>query len=138
MKNPLPSTPPSRQSADTVQSSKNSSAVSWASHPSLSRVLPRRKPGKRVSTRKIDRPLAPPSWSVLATTATMSQIWPLVMKVLAPLMTYWSPCFTARVRMACRSEPVPGSVMATAQITSPEAIFGNHSCFCASVPSARI
>ncbi|MNF94354.1 hypothetical protein D3C84_770640 [compost metagenome] len=83
-------------------------------------------------------PLAPAAISVLATTATMSLVWPLVIKVLAPLMTYLSPCFTARVRTACRSEPVPGSVMATEQITSPEAIFGNQCCFCASVPSSSM
>ncbi|MCY1371633.1 hypothetical protein D9M69_587840 [compost metagenome] len=106
--------------------------------PTLSRHLPRRKPGSLVSTRKIEMPLEPPSGSVFATTATMSLIWPLVMKVLAPLMTYLSPCFTARVRTACRSEPVPGSVMATEQITSPEAIFGSQYCFCASLPSSRM
>ncbi|MNF06778.1 hypothetical protein D3C80_2068020 [compost metagenome] len=83
-------------------------------------------------------PLAPAAMSVLATTATMSLVWPLVMKVLAPLITYLSPCLTARVRTACRSEPVPGSVMATEQMTSPEAIFGNQCSFCASVPSSRM
>ncbi|MCY1371054.1 hypothetical protein D9M69_581820 [compost metagenome] len=57
------------------------------------------------------------------------------MKVLAPLMTYLSPRLSARVRIACRSEPVPGSVMAKEQITSPEAILGNHWRFCSSVPS---
>ncbi|MCY1303412.1 hypothetical protein D3C76_1485380 [compost metagenome] len=83
-------------------------------------------------------PLAPALRSVLATTATMSLSWPLVMKVLAPLITYLSPCLTARVRTACRSEPVPGSVIATEQITSPEAILGSQYCFCASVPSSRM
>ncbi|MNO08589.1 hypothetical protein D3C81_2313220 [compost metagenome] len=49
-----------------------------------------------------------------------------------------SPCFTARVRTPCRSEPVPGSVMAIEQITSPDAIRGSHLCFCSSVPLARM
>ncbi|MCY1550323.1 hypothetical protein D9M68_865700 [compost metagenome] len=104
--------------------------------PILSRHLPRRKPGVLVSTMNSEMPLAPWLRSVLATTTTMSLIWPLLMKVLEPLMTYVSPRRSARVRIACRSEPVPGSVIASEQITSPEAIFGSHCCRCASVPSA--
>ncbi|MNZ75996.1 hypothetical protein D3C78_944890 [compost metagenome] len=76
--------------------------------------------------------------SVLATTTTMSLSWPLLMKVLEPLMTYLSPFFTARVRTPCRSEPVPGSVMAMEQMHSPEAIFGSHWRFCSSVPLAKM
>ncbi|MNG26988.1 hypothetical protein D3C84_1120470 [compost metagenome] len=81
-------------------------------------------------------PLAPWLVSVLATTTTMSLIWPLLMKVLEPLTMYLSPFFTARVRTACRSEPVPGSVIASEQMTSPLAIFGSHLLFCSGVPSA--
>ncbi|MNI97709.1 hypothetical protein D3C73_1564080 [compost metagenome] len=68
----------------------------------------------------------------------MSLFWPLLIKVFEPLMTYLSPFFTARVRTPCRSEPVPGSVMAMEVMTSPEAIFGSHCSFCASVPLARM
>ncbi|MNG41718.1 hypothetical protein D3C84_1310840 [compost metagenome] len=68
----------------------------------------------------------------------MSLSWPLLMKVFEPLMTYLSPFFTARVRTACRSEPVPGSVMAMEQMHSPEAILGSQYCFCSSVPSSRM
>ncbi|MNR02895.1 hypothetical protein D3C85_1187650 [compost metagenome] len=75
-----------------------------------------------------------PEVPVLATTTTMSQLVPLEMKVLAPLMTYSSPSSTARVLTACRSEPVSGSVMATAPMASPAAILGSHSSFWASLP----
>ncbi|MNN82033.1 hypothetical protein D3C81_1989200 [compost metagenome] len=60
------------------------------------------------------------------------------MKVLAPLMTYLLPFFTARVRTDLRSEPAPGSVMAIAQMHSPVPIFGSHFSFCSSVPSSRM
>ncbi|MCY1240819.1 hypothetical protein D9M72_536850 [compost metagenome] len=60
------------------------------------------------------------------------------MKVLAPLMTYLSLFFTARVRTDFRSEPAPGSVMAMAQMHSPEPTFGSQNFFCSSVPSSRM
>ncbi|MGY4483560.1 hypothetical protein ACVWWR_002751 [Bradyrhizobium sp. LM3.2] len=44
------------------------------------------------------------------------------------------PCFLAVVFTACKSEPVPGSVMAMAPIISPEAIFGSQRFFCSSEP----
>ncbi|MOA21541.1 hypothetical protein D3C78_1420370 [compost metagenome] len=106
--------------------------------PILSRHLPRRKPGVFTSTMNSETPLEPSPLSVFATTSTMSQVWPLEMKVLAPLMTYLSPFLTARVRTDCRSEPVPGSVMATAQMHSPEPTFGSQNSFCSSVPSSRM
>jgi len=56
------------------------------------------------------------------------------MKVLAPLMTYSSPSRRAVVRMALRSLPAPGSLMAMARMVSPLAQRGSHCCFCASVP----
>ena len=59
---------------------------------------------------------------------------PLEMKVFWPLMTQESPSLTAVVRMAARSEPVPGSVMATAVMMSPVAQPGSHFAFCSSVP----
>ena len=41
---------------------------------------------------------------------------------------------TATVRIACRSVPALGSVSASPPRNSPVASFGNHCCFCASVP----
>ncbi|MCY1186046.1 hypothetical protein D9M73_268810 [compost metagenome] len=77
--------------------------------------------------------LALPVLPVLHTTTARSHWVPLEMKVLLPLMTYSSPSRTARVRTACRSEPVFGSVMAMAEMISPLAILGSHSSFCSSV-----
>ena len=37
--------------------------------------------------------------------------------------------------MPARSEPVPGSVIAIANIVSPEMNFGSQRFFCSSVPS---
>ena len=45
---------------------------------------------------------------------------PLVMNVFDPLRTYSSPSRIAVVAMPARSEPVPGSVMAIAVISSPD------------------
>ena len=66
----------------------------------------------------------------------MSAWWPLVMKVLAPSITYSSPSSTALVRTACKSLPAPGSLIAIAATSSPAAIFGNQRSFCASLPYA--
>ena len=65
---------------------------------------------------------------------TTSLRMPLLMKVLEPLSTQWSPLSTALVRMPCRSEPAPGSVIAIAEISSPETSPGSQRCFCSSVP----
>ena len=79
-------------------------------------------------------PRDPPSGLVLTTTMTRSHIWPFEMKVFWPEMTYSSPSRTARVRMPCRSLPVPGSVIAMAQTVSPATMRGSHFFFCSSVP----
>ena len=60
---------------------------------------------------------------------------PLVMKVLAPLRIQASPSRRAFVWMPCRSEPVPGSVIAIAVMISPEQNPGSQRCFCSSVAS---
>src|ERR1700730_16909963 len=70
---------------------------------------------------------------VLTTTMTRSHIWPFEMNVFWPEMTYSSPWRSARVRMPCRSLPVPGSVMAIAQPISPEPMRGSHFFFCSSL-----
>ncbi len=68
----------------------------------------------------------------MATITTRSQWEPLEMKVFEPLMTYSSPSRTAVVRIDCRSDPVPGSVIATAITISPLTIFGIQRFFCSS------
>ena len=118
----------------TRTSSKNSSAVSCAFWPIFLRLRPRLKPGRSVSTSTSVTPLAPADVSVLAATMTRSASPPLVMKVFCPLTTSSLPWRSAVVRIACRSLPVPGSVMAMAVITSPLAIRGSHVRFCSSLP----
>ena len=55
---------------------------------------------------------------------------PPVMNVLAPLTIQSSPSRTAVVRMPARSDPVPGSVMATAVSSVPAASPGNQRSRC--------
>ena len=83
-------------------------------------------------------PACEASGSVLAATITWSQLRPLVMNVFWPLSTYSSPSSSARVLIAARSEPVPGSVIAIARIDSPDAIPGSQRCFCSSVAAPRM
>jgi hypothetical protein len=90
------------------------------------------------STTSSEKPSAPFSGSVHATTITRSACMPLVMNVFDPLSTQLpSSCLTARDLMPCRSLPVPGSVMAMAVISSPEQNPGSQRCFCSSVASRR-
>lgn len=53
-------------------------------------------------------------------------------------MTYSSPCLIAFVFTFCRSDPVPGSVIAMAPTASPLAILGNQVFFCSSEPYSRM
>src|SRR5664279_1362419 len=129
---PWPSSP-TRLAVGTRTLSKNSSAVSCAFRPILSRLRPRSKPSAPRSTAISEKPMAPASGSVLHTTRTKSALMPFVMKVLDPLMTYSSPSLTAVVWMPCRSDPVPGSVIAMAVIISPEQNVGNQRAFCSSL-----
>ena len=62
--------------------------------------------------------------SVFAAVITRSACWPLVMKVLAPLIFQPSPSGCALARIDCRSEPAPGSVIAMAPTQSPLTMFG--------------
>ena len=71
----------------TTTLSKNSSAVSCALRPILSRLRPRSKPAIPRSTTIRLMPLWPASGSVLATTITRSAWMPLLMKVFEPLRT---------------------------------------------------
>ncbi len=83
---PAPSSP-SRFALGTATLSKNSSAVSWAFMPTLSRLRPRSKPSIPRSTTSRLMPLWPASGSVRQTTITRSARMPLLMKVLEPLRT---------------------------------------------------
>ena len=63
------------------------------------------------------------------------------MYVFAPLMTYSpepSSARTARVLIAATSEPASGSVIPRQRIFVPAIAGTSHSCFCSSVPNARI
>ena len=44
-----------------------------------------------------------------------------------------SPSRIALVVIDARSEPIPGSVIATAVMSSPDTMPGSHRCFCSSV-----
>ncbi len=132
---PCPSSTPSRFVAGTRTPSKNSSAVSCPCWPIFFSTRPRLKPSSpSVSTTISEMPLAAFSGSVLATMTTRLACRPLEMKVFEPSMTYSSPVRIALVLMLCRSDPVPGSVIATAPTNSPLAIPGSQRCFCSSVP----
>ena len=62
--------------------------------------------------------------SVLPSSAVSPDRRALVIHILDPLTTYSSPSRRATVRMACRSEPPPGSVSAIVARSSPVAIRG--------------
>ena len=66
--------------------------------------------------------------------AIRSDLRALEIQVLEPLMTYSSPSLLAVVRIACRSEPPPGSVRAIVARSSPVAIRGRYESFCSAVP----
>src|SRR6266540_2499340 len=134
---PCPSASPSRLPAGTRTSSKNSSAVSWPLSPILSSTRPRRNPGRsRVSTTTSDTPCAPRLGSVLAATMTRSAWAPLVMNVFDPVTTYSPSCRIARVVIACRSEPVPGSVTTMPLCTAlPQELSTARACSSSSTAS---
>ena len=100
--------------------------------PTLSRLRPRVKPGVSRSTTSRLSPRCRLAGSVRTAVITRSALIPLVMNVFAPLTTYSSPSTRAEVAIPARSEPAPGSVIAIAVISSPDAIRGNQrSCCCA-------
>ena len=74
-------------------------------------------------------------FSVRAATTARSQDIPLEMNVFAPLITYSSPSRFAVVAMPAKSDPVPGSVIASAVIVSPLAQPGSHLAFCSGLPN---
>ena len=72
--------------------------------------------------------------SVLTSRAIRSDRRALEIQVLEPLTTYSWPSRVAVVRIACRSEPPPGSVRAIVARSSPVAIRGRYASFCSFVP----
>ena len=67
-----------------------------------------------------------PRWrslgSVFTAVTTRSALIPLVMNVFEPFTRKWPFSRRALVDMPARSEPMPGSVIAIAVISSPETI----------------
>jgi hypothetical protein len=134
---PRPSSP-SRFSAGTSTSSKNSSAVSCECVPSFSRLRPRSKPFmpfSMITTLMSSwRPVSPVRTAVTITSAFS----PFEMNVLAPDTTYEPLRRRARVVIPATSEPAPGSDIAIAAMSSPDARPGSQRSFCSSVPSSRM
>ncbi len=91
------------------------------------------KPGVAVGTTKPRMPS-----SVRAQTTATSAIVPLVIHIFRPLSTQSVPSRRAAVRIDAGSEPASGSVSPKQPIASPAAIFGSHSCLCASLPNRQI
>ena len=92
------------------------------------------KPGIPRSTRK---PLTLPS-SVRAQTTATSARDPLVIHILAPSRTQFSPTRLARVRMPAGLEPASGSVRPKQPIVVPAAMPGSQRSFCSSEPHFQI
>jgi hypothetical protein len=74
--------------------------------------------------------------SVIAQQMHRSAMAPLVIHILAPLITQSPPFFTARVFMLEGSDPPCGSVSPKQPIFLPRAISGSQRCFCSSLPKA--
>jgi hypothetical protein len=93
-------------------------------------------PGAPFSTMKHDMPRwRGCAWgSVTARSANVFPSRPLVTNIFVPLIRKVSPRATARVRMACTSEPAWGSVRQRPPRASPLAKRGSSRRRCASVP----
>ncbi len=147
---------PSMFSLGTIASSNTSSLVSDARQPNLSSFLPWLKPGQYSRSSACPTPTRfassrsrvgfvrmkelisfLPFFSPVTAVATkISPTPPLVMKILVPFSTQWSPFCSARVCVPWASEPAPGSVSPKAPSTSPRASLVRYFCFCSSVPNS--
>ena len=135
--NPSP-TPPILFTSGTLQLSKIISVVSLARMPNLFSFLPALNPGVPLSTIKavelsfvLDSP-------VRQITTAISPLLPCVIQFLVPLITQWSPSFTAVVFMLPASLPVLGSVNPQAPSFSQVAKSGRYFLRCSSLPNANI
>ena len=131
---PLPSSP-SRFSAGTVTSLKDSSAVSWACRPILSRLRPRSKPAMPRSTTSSVKPLRALLGVGLGHDDHQVGVDAVGDEGLRAVEDVVVALVDRRVLMPCRSLPVPGSVIAIAVIISPVQNLGSQRCFCSSVVS---
>ena len=96
------------------------------------------KPGVPFSRIKAEMPLVPWLLSVMAKITKISASLALVMKILEPLTSQWSPLSSATVFCMAASVPAPGSVRPKAPSFSPEARGTRYFCFCSSVPYASM
>ena len=132
------STSPTRCASVTRTSSRVSSAVSLARHPSLSRCLDAVNPGVPWSTTNAVIPRClDAAGLVRARTTQNPPTDPWVMKVFVPSSTQSSPSRRAVVRRAAESLPLPGSVSAQAASHSPLAALGRYRRFRSSLPKDR-
>jgi hypothetical protein len=119
-----------------------SSEVSEARSDSLPFWSRARKPGVAVGTMKprmaLSSPTAVSPWRTsLAHTTATSACEPFVIHIFAPSSTNEpSACSRATVIIPDGLLPKSGSVRPKQPITSPRAIRGSHSRFCASEPKA--
>ncbi len=95
---------------------------------------PTLKPGKSFSTINAEMPLVPSSLLVMANTTNTLAKPALVMKILEPLSTQWSPLSSATVFCMAASVPAPGSVRPNAPSHSPLDSLLRYFAFCSSVP----
>ena len=129
----IPVTPGSTAPSGRRTSSKISSEVTDARRESFRSMFFAENPLESVGTMK---PLMPSS--VRAHTMATSAIPPLVIHIFVPLSTQSESSPRALVRMCAGSDPKSGSVRPKHPMTSPAAIFGNHSCFCSSEPNFQM
>ena len=106
--------------------------------PSLSSFLPGRKPGVPRSITNALMPFLPLLLSVTAITTAVSATLPLVMNVLEPFSTQWSPSFTATVLVPPASEPALFSVRPQQPTFSPFASGVRYFFFCSSLPARKM
>jgi hypothetical protein len=119
----------------TEQFSKPSSASLIASEPIVPSTRVTLNPGVPRSTRKaVMPPRARFAASFTAITSTTSARCAPLMKCLRPFSTHPSAVFSARVRIACESDPASGSVRPKAADSVPLASPATYFFFCSGVP----
>ena len=111
---------PTRFSAGTRTSVKNTSLKSRSSTPQMDGNGRRTTPGRSVGITSTLMPLClGASGSVRTNVSRKSASWAPEVHTFCPLTTKWSPSSTARVRSDARSEPALGSLMPSDAVFSP-------------------